>query len=104
VGLVLAETLDVDRQACADRLERVADALGEPPGGAPDGARAVRGVRRLLAAAGFPTLRESGVRPDDVGPLVALAREDYCLTVSPHAWSDDDIRDAYGAALAVERR
>jgi len=104
VGLVLAETLDVDRAACAEGLEHVADALGEPPGGAADGSRAVRAVRRLLAAVGFPTLHGAGVGPGDVDALVALARDDYCLTVSPHAWTEADIRRAYGRALAVEAR
>lgn len=33
VGVVLAESLDVSRVACADRLERVATALGEPEDG-----------------------------------------------------------------------
>ena len=57
VGLVLAETLDVSRVDCADRLERVADALGEPADGSSDGSRAVRAVKRILAEVGFPTLR-----------------------------------------------
>ena len=39
IGLVLAETLELTRGDCADRLERVADALGEPAGGQPDGSR-----------------------------------------------------------------
>ncbi len=101
VGLVLAETLDVDRAACAEALERVADALGEPPGGVGDGARAVRAVRRLLAEIGFPTLAGVGVGIGDVDALVPLALDDYCLTQSPHAWSDADVRAAYAAALRV---
>ena len=60
VGLVVAETLEVSRGDCADRLERVADALGEPDDGTGDGSRAVRALRRILAAAGFPTLRQAG--------------------------------------------
>jgi choline dehydrogenase len=104
VGLVLAETLDVDRVACADRLERVADVLSEPRDGSADGSRAVRAVRRLLAAIGFPTCAEAGVGAADVESLVALARDDYCLTVSPHAWTDGDIRRAYADALALAPR
>ena len=104
VGLVLAETLDVDRVACAERLERVADALSEPRDGAGDGSRAVRAVRRLLAAIGFPTCAEAGVPAADVDALVALARDDYCLTVSPHTWTDADIRRAYTDALALGTR
>jgi alcohol dehydrogenase len=101
VGLVLAETLNVDRASCPAALERVADALGEPAGGPADGSRAVRAVRRLLHAVEFPTCAQAGVRAGDVNTLVAIALEDYCLTVSPHDWSADDIRSAYDAALAV---
>jgi choline dehydrogenase len=104
VGLVLAETLDVDRVACAAALERVADALSEPRDGNPDGSRAVRAVRRLLAEIGFPTCSEAGVEAAAVDALVPLARDDYCLTVSPHAWSEADIRRAYAEALALGPR
>jgi len=104
VGLVLAETLDVDRGACADRLERVADALWEPRDGSADGSRAVRAVRRLLAEIGFPTCTEAGVAAADLDALVGLALDDYCLTVSPHAWTAGDIRLAYANALALEAR
>jgi choline dehydrogenase len=101
VGLVLAETLDVDRRACPDALERVADALSEPPGGRADGSRAVRAVRRILAAIGFPTCAAAGVRETDVEGLVPIALEDYCLTLSPHAWTAQDIRGAYLQALSL---
>ena len=101
VGLVLAETLDVDRAACPQALERVADALGEPAGGPADGSRAVRAVRRILGAIGFPTCAQAGVGGDDIEALVAVALDDYCLTVSPHVWSEADVRSAYAAALAV---
>jgi len=104
VGLVLAETLDVDRGACAERLERVADALREPRDGSADGSRAVRAVRRLLAEIGFPTCAEAGVAATDVDALVDLARDDYCLTVSPHTWTAADIRRAYADALALDAR
>jgi choline dehydrogenase len=103
VGLVLAETLDIDRAACPDRLERVADALGEPPGGVPDGSRAVHAVRQLLAAIGFPTCLEAGVREPDLDGLIAVALADYCLTQSPHAWTERDVRHVYAEALAVGR-
>jgi alcohol dehydrogenase len=101
VGLVLAETLDIDRAACPDRLERVADALGEPADGTADGSRSVRAVRRLLAAIGFPTCAEAGVREQDVDGLLEVALADYCLTVSPHAWTAHDVRRAYAEALAI---
>jgi choline dehydrogenase len=104
VGLVLAETLDIDRVACAERLERVADALREPRDGSADGSRAVRAVRGVLAAIRFPTCAEAGVREADVESFVALARDDYCLTVSPHRWDEGDIRRAYADALELDSR
>jgi alcohol dehydrogenase len=104
VGLVLAETLDVNRPACAGRLERVADALDEPDDDTGDGSRAIAAVERLLAAISFPTLRHAGVTDQDVGGLVELALADYCITVNPRTWDADDVRSAYGAALAFDGR
>jgi choline dehydrogenase len=104
VGLVLAETLDVSRVSCADRLERVADALGEPDDGSGDGSRAVRAVRRLLRDAGFPTCVEAGIGAAQIEPLVPAAVEDYCLTVDAHDWSEADVREAFRAAAALSGR
>jgi choline dehydrogenase len=101
VGLVLAETLDVDRRARPEALDRVADALGEPPHGAGDGSRAVRAVARILASIGFPTCAAAGITAADVDALVPVAMDDYCLTVSPYPWTPEDVRGAYAAALAV---
>jgi hypothetical protein len=44
------------------------------------------------------------VQAADVDSLVALAGDDYCLTVAPHDWGDGDIRRAYADALALESR
>jgi choline dehydrogenase len=106
IGLVLAETLDVSRAECADRLERVADALGEPSEGAEDGSRAVRAVRRLLAEVGFPTLREAGVSEDDLPALVASATGDqsYNLQIDCHDWTSAEVERAFRAALALDAR
>ncbi len=104
VGLVLAETLDVSRAECAPALERVADALGVADDGSADGSRAVRGVRRLLAAVSLPTASEAGLRPEHVDELTPLALDEYFMTVDPHRWTADDVRGAYGAALAVAAR
>jgi choline dehydrogenase len=106
VGLVLAETLDLTRMDCADRLERVATALGEPADGSSDGSRAVRAVRRILADVGFPTLREVGVTEDDVPPLVASAtgEQSYNLEVDCHEWSAGEVEQAFRAALALDSR
>ena len=104
VGLVLAETLDVSRAECAPALERVADALGVADDGSADGSRAVRGVRRLLAAVSLPTASEAGLRPEHVDELTPLALDEYFMTVDPHRWTADDVRGAYRAALAVAAR
>lgn len=100
VGLTLAEALDVTRRAVPDRLERVADALGEPPStGAADGSRAVAAVRRLLHAIGFPTARGAGMGEQHIDAMTALALDDYCITVDAHRWTACDVRSVYIAAL-----
>jgi alcohol dehydrogenase len=106
IGLVLAETLELTRGDCADRLERVADALGEPGDGSSDGSRAVRAVRRVLADVGFPTLREVGVSEDDLLSLVASAtgEQSYNLDVDCHAWAPVEVEETFRAALSLERR
>jgi alcohol dehydrogenase len=106
IGLVLAESLDLTRGDCADRLERVADALGEPTDGASDGSRAVRAVRRMLADVGFPTLCEADVSEDELPALVASAtgEQRYNLDVDCHDWTPAEVEQAFRAALALERR
>jgi alcohol dehydrogenase len=106
VGLVLAETLDVSRGDCVERLERVADALGEPGDGTSDGARAVRAVRRLLADVGFPTLRDTGVSEASVPALVESATGDqaYNIEIDCHAWTRAEVEQAFQVALALEAR
>ncbi len=104
IGLVLAETMDFDRRAVPSRFERVADALGEPDDGSGDGSRAVRGVQRILAEIGFPTLRSVGVSEDDLDALADAALEDYFISVAPAPWTKDDVVACLRAALAVERR
>ena len=106
IGLVLAETLDLTRRDCADRLERVADALGEAADGTPDGSRAVRAVRRVLAEVGVPTLRDVGVTEDDLPALVASAtgEQSYNLDVDCHDWTVAEVERTFRSALALESR
>jgi alcohol dehydrogenase class IV len=103
---VLAETLDVSRVDCADRLERVADALAAPADGTADGSRAVHAVRRVLAEVGFPTLREAGVTDDDVPALVdaAVGEQAFFLEIDCHEWTRAEVDSAFRAALALEAR
>lgn len=106
VGLVLAETLDVSRVDCADRLDRVADALGEPADGSGDGSRAVRAVRRVLAAVDFPTLSGVGVTDTDVAALVnaAVEEQSFFLDIDCHEWTRAEVEVAFRAALALTAR
>jgi alcohol dehydrogenase len=106
IGLVMAETMELSRGDCADRLERVADVLGEPDDGSGDGSRAVRAVRRVLAAAGIPTLRDVGVTEDDLPALVesATGEQRYNLDVDCHEWTPAEVERAFREALALEAR
>jgi alcohol dehydrogenase len=97
VGLVLAETLEVNEPACAERLDRVAGAMGSSHS-------AAESVRALLAEIGFPTLSSLGVSHETLDRLVALALDDYCLTVNPRTWDDADVRSAFEAALTLRAR
>ena len=106
VGLVVAETLVLTRADCRERLERVADALGEPEDGTADGSRAVRAVQRMLADVGFPTLVESGVTEESLPALVADAtgQQAYNLEIDCHDWTAAEVEQAFRAALALEAR
>ena len=106
VGLVLAETLELSRADCTERLERVADALGEPADGTSDGSRAVRAVRRVLADVAFPTLGEAGATEDDLPALVgsATGEQSYNLDVDCHDWTPGEVEAAFRAALELESR
>lgn len=104
VALVLVESLEHDRPAVTAQLERVADALGSPPGGASDGARAVEAVRSLLARLGVPTLASVGGTALDLEALVDDALADPFLRMAPRPWTRSDVEAAYRAALALERR
>jgi alcohol dehydrogenase len=106
VGLVVAETLELSRGDCADRLERVADALGEPADGSGDGSRAVRALRRVLADVGFPTLAESGVTEKALPALVASStgEQSYNLEIDCHPWTEAEVEQAVRAALALGQR
>ena len=106
VGLVVAETLELSRGDCAERLERIADALGEPADGSADGSSAVRAVRRVLADVGFPTLAESGIVEGSLPALVASAtgEQSYNLEIDCHAWDADEVERAFRAALALASR
>jgi alcohol dehydrogenase len=103
IGLVLAESMDVDRRHVPERFERVADALGAPADGTRDGSRAVRAVREILAETAFPTMREAGVREEDVDTLTTRCREAW-IPVEPGPWRQGDIEGVYRAGLAIERR
>ena len=66
----------------------------------------MRGIRRILAAVAFPTLREAGVGDELIDELVRLATEEqsYFLDVDPHDWTADEVRGAYREAFAITSR
>jgi alcohol dehydrogenase len=104
IGLVLAESMDVDRRGAPGLFERIADALGEPDDGAGDGSRAVRGISRLLAEIDFPLLRDCGVEEPAVGELAAAAMDDAFIHLAPGGWTVDDAAGVYRRALSLAAR
>ena len=50
-------------------------------------------MRATLAETGFPTMRESGVRDEDVEQLAIRCREAW-IPVEPGPWTHEDIVDA----------
>ena len=104
IGLVLVETLERERHHVPEQLERVADAMGVAPGGAPDGKRAVEAVRKLLVDLDFPVFASLGVTTEQIDELTTLALDDYFITESPHPWTDIEVRDAFTTALEVTKR
>lgn len=103
IGLVLVETLEREKQFVPDQLDRVADAMGAPPGPS-DGSRAVEAVRKLLVTLDFPVLSSIGVRDEHLDELTRLSLEDYFITESPSPWSEDEVRHAFASALALDAR
>lgn len=104
IGLVLVETLERERRFVPEQLERVADALGAPADGSGDGSRAVRAVRELLRELDFPVLDSLGVTEDDLDDLTERALADFFITQAPEPWTADEVRAAFTAALAIDRR
>lgn len=103
VGLMLAESMEHDRQFEPDRFERIADAMDAPAWDLADGSRAVQAVRDFLAEVGCPTLTEVGVTPADIESLVTCAVDGW-IPVEPGPWTKDDVRLAYQRAMAVTTR
>ena len=104
IGLVMAETMDVDRTAEPELFERIADAMGAPEDGTKDGSRAVKAAKALLKEIDFPTLRSTGVKEEDLPALAEAAMDDYFITVAPHTWTVADVLRCYQAAWAIEER
>jgi len=104
IGLVLAESMDVDRRGAPELFERIADALGEPSDGAHDGTRAVRGIARLLAEIDFPVLRDYGVDESAVDELAEAALEDAFIGLAPGNWTALEAADVYRRALSLTGR
>lgn len=104
VGLVLAETLERERHQVPELLERVADALGEPPSEAADGTRCVLAVRRILHDLEFPVLSSLNLGREDSDRLALAALDDYFITMSPVPWTYEEVRHAFDTALSLTSR
>ena len=104
IGLILAESMDVDRQEAPELFERIADALGEPADGTQDGSRAVRGVARILAEIDFPLLGDYDVDESAVDELAEAALEDVFIGRAPADWTARDAADVYRKALSLTAR
>jgi alcohol dehydrogenase len=104
IGLVLAETLERERQHVPEQLERVADALGVPDDGSGDGSRAVRGIQDILADLEFPVMRDVGVAEEHIDDLAQRALADFFITQAPAPWTADEVRAVFASALALESR
>ena len=104
IGLVVAETLERERQFIPEQLERVADAMGEPDDGSRDGSRAVRAVKKVLAALNFPVLSVLEFSESDLDALADLALSDYFITMSPQTWTKEEVIGAFRSALALTSR
>ena len=104
IGLVLAETLTREARVVPEKMERVADAMGEPDDGSKDGSRAVRAVSRILAELNFPVLSSLGFVESDIDNLADIALEDFFITMAPKPWSKQEVVDAFMSALKLEQR
>ncbi len=104
VGLMLAECLETNRPARVEELERIADALGHPAGGAGDGRRGIEAVRALLASVAFPVCDAVGVTDDGLQRVVEITLSDYCITTNPVPWGAAEVEDAFRRAISLAGR
>ena len=102
VGLVLAETLDVSRGDCADRLERVADALGEPADGSATGRAPCAPCGACCATSASRRCARSGSRRTRC-PRWSRARSpsSRSSSTSTATRGRDEVEQAFRAALAA---
>ncbi len=103
IGLVLAETLERERHVVPEVLERVADALGEPPTARRTGRGPSPPSRTCSPAWTSPCCR-LGVTEGDLDDLADLAIEDFFISIAPKPWTQDDVVRCYREALAITAR
>ena len=104
IGLVLAETLTREARVVPEKMERIADSMGEPEDGSKDGSRAVRAVSRILSQLNFPVLSSLGFIEGDIDNLADIALEDYFISQAPTPWSKEEVVTAFMSALKLEKR
>ncbi len=94
-GLFLPHVLKFNRDAAADKLDRLASTVGLQ-----DGDALVHAVAGLLKTLGLPTrLRDLGLTWDEVEPLAQAAAGDHCSPTNPRSLSAEDCRGLYRAAM-----
>lgn len=103
IGLILAETMERERNHIPELMERIADALGEKEDGTKDGTRAIKAVKKMIADIEIPVLKDVGNR-EDIEELVDRTLEDFFITQSPVAWTRKEVVDVFESAFNLTDR
>ena len=104
IGLVLVETLTREARVVPEKMERIADAMGQPQDGTKDGSRVVNKVRQILKELNFPVLSSLGFEAKDIDKLADIALKDFFMTQAPTPWSKAEVVEAFKSALALTSR
>ena len=93
-ALFLAPVLRFNQEACPEKMDGLARAMGLRAG-----ASVPEACERLVCDLGLPRrLRELGVTQDDLSPLAPQAVEDHCTATNPRLLDEDAARRLYAEA------
>ncbi len=100
-AVMIRHVVEFNRPAIAERLSRVALAMGEPAGRQDTLAQAaVQRVERLCRAVGIPaSLHEVGLREDQIPEVVERALADGCHQLNPRKVTGEDFERLVRAAF-----